>query len=183
MAHCPPIPGRSEAVDVGQPFLVVVDYAHTPDALAAQIATARGLARPGGRVCVVVGCRGGRDRYKRPETGRVAATADVAVLTSDSPAEEDPGEIVSQMLAGTLGRRDARIIVELDRAAAIRQAIGLARPGDVVLICGRGHETRQRLAGRVVQLDDREQARAALADLGWADPFPSSPLLLRESRS
>ncbi|MGF1429035.1 UDP-N-acetylmuramoyl-L-alanyl-D-glutamate--2,6-diaminopimelate ligase [Kitasatospora sp. LaBMicrA B282] len=167
IAGCPPVPGRSEAVTAGQPFLVLVDYAHTPGALAQQLATCRDLLAPGGRVHLVVGSRGGRDRYKRPETGRAALAADTTVLTSDSPGDEDPRAIVEQMLAGGLGQSDGRVLVELDRAAAIRLAVGLAGPGDVVLVVGRGHETSQQVAGREVPFDDREQARAALAARGW----------------
>jgi UDP-N-acetylmuramoyl-L-alanyl-D-glutamate--2,6-diaminopimelate ligase len=169
IAHCAGIPGRSEAVDVGQPFLVLVDYAHTPGAIAAQLATARTLAVPGGRVHLVVGCRGGRDRYKRPDAGRVAITADTAILTSDSPGDEDPRAIVEQMLVGTLGRADRRLVVELDRAIAISLAIAVARPGDVVLIVGRGHETTQYVGGRNLPFDDRKQARAALLAQGWGE--------------
>ncbi|TQF07239.1 hypothetical protein E6W39_09660 [Kitasatospora acidiphila] len=167
IAHCGGIPGRSEAVDVGQPFLVLVDYAHTPGAIAAQLATARTLAVAGGRVHLVVGCRGGRDRYKRQDAGRVAITADTAILTSDSPGEEDPRAIVDQMLAGTLGQADGQVVVELDRAIAINLAIAVAGPGDVVLIVGRGHETIQYVAGHNLPFDDRKQARAALLAQGW----------------
>jgi UDP-N-acetylmuramoyl-L-alanyl-D-glutamate--2,6-diaminopimelate ligase len=167
IANCPPIPGRSEIVDAGQPFLVIVDYAHTPGALQAQITTARRLAGPAGAVRLVVGCRGGRDRFKRPEAGRVALTADTAILTSDSPGEENPRDIVSQMLAGAPGPPDHEVIVEVDRATAIGLAIAIAGPGDVVLIVGRGHETTQSLGGRTVPFDDREQARVALNALGW----------------
>jgi UDP-N-acetylmuramoyl-L-alanyl-D-glutamate--2,6-diaminopimelate ligase len=166
--HCPPIPGRSEVVDLGQPFLVVVDYAHTPGALSAQIGTAHELTGPGGRVHLVVGCRGGRDRYKRPDAGRAAVDSDITIFTSDSPGDEDPQAIVSQMLSGALERPDRPVIVELDRVAAINLAIALARPGDVVLIVGRGHETIQRQAGHDIPLDDRKQARAALIVQGWA---------------
>jgi UDP-N-acetylmuramoyl-L-alanyl-D-glutamate--2,6-diaminopimelate ligase len=167
IGHSPPIPGRSEVVDAGQPFLVVVDYAHTPGALSAQIGTARELTGPGGRLHLVVGCRGGRDRYKRPDVGRIAVDADNPIFTSDSPGREDPQAIVSQMLAGALERPDRPVIVELDRVAAINRAIEMAGPGDVVLIVGRGHETTQHLAGHDITLDDRKQARAALLAQGW----------------
>ncbi|GAA1942645.1 UDP-N-acetylmuramoyl-L-alanyl-D-glutamate--2,6-diaminopimelate ligase [Kitasatospora viridis] len=167
IALCDSVPGRFEPVDAGQPFLVVVDYAHTPGAIGAQVATARSLAGPAGWVHVVVGCRGGRDRYKRPEAGRMAATADVAFLTSDSPGHEDPEAIVAQMLTGTLGLPRRQVVVELDRAEAIRLAVTAARPGDVVLILGRGHETCQQVAGRALPFDDRGRARAALRALGW----------------
>ncbi|GAB2718972.1 UDP-N-acetylmuramoyl-L-alanyl-D-glutamate--2,6-diaminopimelate ligase [Kitasatospora kifunensis] len=168
IAGCAPIPGRSELIDAGQPFLVLVDYAHTPGALEGQLATCRDLAARGGRVHLVIGCRGDRDRYKRPETGRVAASADTAILTSDSPGDEDPRAIVEQMLVGVLDRPDGQVVLEPDRAAAIRLAITRARPGDVVLIVGRGHETTQQVAGRELPFDDRRHARAALAACGWA---------------
>ncbi|MEY9950227.1 UDP-N-acetylmuramoyl-L-alanyl-D-glutamate--2,6-diaminopimelate ligase [Kitasatospora sp. GAS1066B] len=167
IANCAAIPGRSEQVVAGQPFLVVVDYAHTPGALAGQLATCRELLGPGGRVHLVVGCRGGRDRYKRPETGRVALSADTAILTSDSPGDEDPRAIVEQMLAGCLERHGCRIVVEPDRAAAISLAVATADPGDVVLVVGRGHETTQHVAGQDIPFDDREHARVALAARGW----------------
>jgi UDP-N-acetylmuramoyl-L-alanyl-D-glutamate--2,6-diaminopimelate ligase len=167
IALCTSIPGRFELVDLGQPFLVVVDYAHTPGAITAGIDTARSLTGPGGRVHLVLGARGGRDRYKRPEAGRAATAADIAFFTSDSPGGEDPEAIVSQMLTGALERPDGQVVVELDRAKAIHLAITAARPGDVVLILGRGHETTQLLAGRSVPLDDREEARAALRTCGW----------------
>ncbi|WP_280671784.1 MULTISPECIES: UDP-N-acetylmuramoyl-L-alanyl-D-glutamate--2,6-diaminopimelate ligase [unclassified Kitasatospora] len=175
IASCEPIPGRSELVDVGQPFLVVVDYAHTPGALTAQISTARRLVARGGQVHLVVGCRGGRDRYKRPDAGRAAMAADTVILTSDSPGDEDQQGIVSQMLAGTLDRPDREVVVELDRAAAIDSAVAAARPGDVVLILGRGHETTQSVAGRAVPFDDRGHARAVLTARGWADGGSRTP--------
>lgn len=169
-ADCPTVPGRSEVVDAGQPFLVLVDYAHTPDALTRQLETARSrLVGPSGRVHLVLGCRGGRDRYKRPEMGRVAVSADNVLLTSDSPGPEDPQAIADQVLTGTLGRPERPPVVEFDRGAAIRRAIAEAQPGDVVLIVGRGHETTQHLADHDEPLDDRQQARAALLARGWAD--------------
>jgi UDP-N-acetylmuramoyl-L-alanyl-D-glutamate--2,6-diaminopimelate ligase len=118
-------------------------------------------------VHLVVGCRGGRDRYKRPEAGRVAVTADTTILTSDSPGDEDPRAIVDQMLTGALECPDRQVVVELDRATAISLAIAVARPGDVVLVVGRGHETSQHIGGRDLPFDDREHARTVLAARGW----------------
>lgn len=162
------VPGRFEVVEAGSPFMVVVDYAHTPNALAALIDTARSVASPGGRVIVVVGSRGGRDRLKRPQTGRVAASADIAILTSDSPGYEDPGTIVHEMMAGTLDVAGADIVVELDRRRAIETAVSRAGPGDVVLLVGRGHETSQNSGGRAVPFDDRLVAQEMIRALPGA---------------
>ncbi|MDP8991939.1 MAG: UDP-N-acetylmuramoyl-L-alanyl-D-glutamate--2,6-diaminopimelate ligase [Actinomycetota bacterium] len=154
------VPGRYERVDAGQPFAVVVDYAHTPDALAEVLDAAREEAGPG-RVLVVFGCGGDRDRTKRPLMGEVAAAlADLAVLTSDNPRGEEPLAIIDEVRAGV--RAGDRLRVEPDRQAAIELALGLAGPGDVVLIAGKGHETGQALAGRTVPFDDRQAARKAL---------------------
>jgi UDP-N-acetylmuramoyl-L-alanyl-D-glutamate--2,6-diaminopimelate ligase len=151
------VPGRLEPVDEGQPFTVLVDYAHKPEALANVLHTARDLAE--GRVLVVVGAGGDRDREKRPLMGRLAAElADVAVITSDNPRSEDPQAIVDEMLAGA--GRDVQ--VELDRRAAIERAVEQAGPGDVVVIAGKGHEPGQEIGGEVLPFDDREVARDAL---------------------
>lgn len=161
-------PGRFERVDCGQPFLVVVDYAHTPDGLANVLNTAREITR--GRVIAVFGCGGDRDRGKRPLMGRVAAQlADHVVVTSDNPRSEDPQHIVQEIVEGLrgLGPGHASYEVEPDRAAAIRRAVSLAKPQDAVLICGKGHETVQIFSDRVVPFDDREVARQALRELGW----------------
>ena len=163
LAECPRPPGRFELVDEGQPFLVVVDYAHTPEALASLVDTARHCAGPGGVVRVVVGARGGRDRFKRPRTGAVAASAGPVVLTTDSPGTEDPWSIIEQLRLGTVGVRGANVAVEPDRRRAIAMAIDAAGPGDVVLIVGRGHEQVQHIAGEAIPLDDRQVAHAALA--------------------
>lgn len=167
IASCELIPGRFELVDQGQPFLVVVDYAHTPGALAGLIATGRDLAGPGGRVHVVVGSRGGRDRLKRPQTGGVAASADTAILTSDQPGHEDPMGIIRQMLIGTIDVPFAHIVVEPDRRAAIVTAVTMAKAGDVILIAGRGHERMQQVGDRAVPFDDRDVAREALGAAGF----------------
>ncbi len=160
------VPGRFERVDAGQPFPVLVDYAHTPDALARVLAAARPLADPSGRVICVFGCGGDRDVAKRPLMGRaVAAGADVAVLTSDNPRSEDPQAIADAVLAGFAG---AAVRVELDRRAAIAGALADAVAGDVVVIAGKGHETGQTFAhGRTVPFDDRTVAREELGALGW----------------
>jgi UDP-N-acetylmuramoyl-L-alanyl-D-glutamate--2,6-diaminopimelate ligase len=152
------VPGRFESVDAGQPFHVIVDYAHKPDALANVLRAARELA-DGKRVICVVGAGGDRDRAKRAPMGRLASElADVAIVTSDNPRSEDPEAIAAEIMAGANGAAE----VELDRAAAIARAIGLARPGDVVLIAGKGAEQGQEFADRTVPFDDREAAKEAL---------------------
>jgi len=156
------VPGRMERVDGGQPFTVVVDYAHTPDALAAVLGASRDLAEPGGRVIVVYGCGGDRDRGKRPLMGEIAArAADRAFLTSDNPRSEDPAAIAREVLAGVPADAVAPV-VELDRRAAIEAALDDATPGDVVVIAGKGHETGQTAGGETVPFDDRVVARQAL---------------------
>jgi UDP-N-acetylmuramoyl-L-alanyl-D-glutamate--2,6-diaminopimelate ligase len=152
------VPGRFEAVDEGQPFIVLVDYAHTPDALATALHAARELAR--GRVICVFGAGGDRDRDKRPLMGRVVdGLADEAIVTSDNPRSEPPASIAAAIVDGL------DLDVELDRHAAIRRAIESAQPGDVVVIAGKGHEQGQQFADRTVPFDDREVARAALRNL------------------
>ncbi|MDA8269675.1 MAG: UDP-N-acetylmuramoyl-L-alanyl-D-glutamate--2,6-diaminopimelate ligase [Actinomycetota bacterium] len=163
LAACPRPPGRFELVDEGQPFLVVVDYAHTPEALTSLVSTARRCAGPDGRIRVVVGARGGRDRFKRPRTGAAAAAAGPVVLTTDSPGDEDPWSIIEQLRLGTVEVAGAEVAVEPDRRRAITMAIDAAAPGDVVLIVGRGHEEVQHIGGRAIPLDDRQVAHAALA--------------------
>jgi len=154
------IPGRFEAVDEGQPFTVVVDYAHKPDALRNVLMTARDLTEQ--RVVCVFGCGGDRDRGKRPEMGRIASElSDVAIVTSDNPRSEDPEAIVAAIVAGAT----APVEVEVDRRTAIARALELARAGDVVVIAGRGHESEQEVAGRRIPFDDRDVARDALRRL------------------
>ncbi len=168
------VPGRFEGVAEGQPFAVVVDYAHTPDSLDNVLRAARRLAQTDypARVVCVFGCGGDRDRAKRPLMGAVAARlADVVVVTSDNPRSESPQAIIGAILEGVNAVRaegpDATIS---DRAEAIRHAIGEARRGDVVVVAGKGHETGQEFAGHTVAFDDREVARDALRELassGW----------------
>jgi len=154
------VPGRFEAVDEGQPFAVLVDFAHTPDALANVLSEARNLAA--GRVVCVFGCGGDRDRAKRPLMGEVASRlANTVIVTSDNPRSEDPLAIIREALSGTDGNAES----EPDRAAAIERAVGLAQEGDVVVIAGKGHEQGQEFAERTLPFDDREVARAALQRL------------------
>jgi UDP-N-acetylmuramoyl-L-alanyl-D-glutamate--2,6-diaminopimelate ligase len=154
------VPGRFESVDEGQPFHVIVDYAHKPDALENVLGAARDLAS--GRVIVVVGAGGDRDRGKRAVMGRIASElADVAIVTSDNPRSEDPQTIIDEIVAGARNG----VEVEPDRATAIARAVALASEGDVVLIAGRGAEQGQEFAERTVPFDDREAARQALRAL------------------
>ena len=155
-------PGRLERVRAGQPFEVVVDYAHTPDALASALAAVHEHAA--GRVLLVFGCGGDRDRAKRPAMGALAARhAEVAWVTSDNPRSEDPGSIAREILAGAPG---GGLRLELDRRAAIAAAIAEAQPGDTVLIAGKGHETTQTIGDRVVPFDDRDVARKLIDPAG-----------------
>jgi UDP-N-acetylmuramoyl-L-alanyl-D-glutamate--2,6-diaminopimelate ligase len=154
------VPGRMEEIDEGQPFVVLVDYAHTPDALENVLRTAREFAD--GRVICVFGAGGDRDREKRPLMGEVASTlADLAIVTSDNPRSEQPDAIVTEIAAGAKG--DVTILV--DRRAAIEAAVGWASPGDVVVIAGKGHEQGQETQGEKLPFDDREVAREALRRL------------------
>jgi UDP-N-acetylmuramoyl-L-alanyl-D-glutamate--2,6-diaminopimelate ligase len=158
--HLAGVPGRFEAVDEGQPFAVLVDYAHTPAALANVLGEARALAT--GRLICVFGCGGDRDRDKRPLMGGIATKlADAVIVTSDNPRSEEPEAIVAEILAGTDGTAE----VELDRAAAIASALERADEGDVVVIAGKGHEPGQTFADRTIPFDDREEARDVLRRL------------------
>ncbi len=157
------LPGRFERIDEGQDFGVIVDYAHTPDALRAVLEAAREFCR--GRVIVVFGCGGDRDPTKRPVMGRIASErADVVILTSDNPRSEDPLRILAQIREGVVD--GVRCHVEPDRRTAIWKAIAEATPGDVVLICGKGHEAYQIVGAERIPFDDREEARRALRARG-----------------
>jgi len=171
------VPGRFEAVSEGQPFAVVVDYAHTPDGLQNVLQTAKDFVR--GRTIVVFGCGGDRDRTKRPIMGRLAADlADVAVVTSDNPRTEEPVAIIEEILAGVRGSGSgvresesrAQLEVEPDRRRAIYRAIALARPGDMVIIAGKGHEPYQEVNGVRHAFDDRQVAREALQHVRIRSP-------------
>lgn len=166
LATLPGVPGRMEPVDCGQPFAVIVDYAHTPDALervlrATRVATA-------GRLIAVFGCGGDRDRTKRPIMGRLATElADLTFITSDNPRSEVPAAIVAEIEAGARAGGHAYEAV-VDRRTAIGRALHAAAPGDAVVIAGKGHEPYQILADRTIHFDDREEASAVLAELGFA---------------
>jgi UDP-N-acetylmuramoyl-L-alanyl-D-glutamate--2,6-diaminopimelate ligase len=152
------VPGRFEAVDAGQPFTVLVDYAHTPDSLENVLEAARAITN--GRLICVFGCGGDRDRGKRPLMGAVARRlADRAIVTTDNSRSEDPAAIAAE-IAG-----DTEMEIELDRRRAIGLAVSAARAGDVVVIAGKGHEQGQQFADRTLPFDDRSVAREALDDL------------------
>jgi len=160
------VPGRFEPVDEGQPFAVLVDYAHTPDSLENALGAARRLAE--GRLIAVFGCGGDRDREKRPLMGGIAARlSDACVVTSDNPRSEEPKAIIAEILAGITDSEAGEIEVEPDRRAAIALAFRAATPGDTVVIAGKGHEQGQEFAGgRKIPFDDRAVAREELRKLG-----------------
>jgi len=172
IAQLAAVPGRFERVDLGQPFLVVVDYAHTDDALRNLLATARELDAAG-RVITLFGCGGDRDRAKRPLMGEAAGRAsDFVVLTSDNPRSEDPLRIINDAVvglqrSGLSAQTGANYRIELDRERAIAIALEAARPGDIVLLAGKGHETYQVLGDRTIDFDDREFARRWLRKNGY----------------
>src|SRR3954447_12938385 len=159
------VPGRFESIDEGQPFGVIVDYAHTPDSLENVLAAARRLT--GGRLISVFGCGGDRDREKRPLMGRAGSElSDVAIVTSDNPRSEDPGAIIDQIRQGIPDDPHAEVLVDADRRAAIASALGRAGEGDLVVIAGKGHEQGQEFEdGRKIPFDDRDVARDELRKL------------------
>lgn len=160
LSQAPSVPGRFQPLDAGQPFAVVVDYAHKPGALADALAAARESVGSG-RVVVVIGAGGDRDATKRPEMGEVAGRlADLVVLTSDNPRSEDPLAIIDDLRRGMA--HAASVVAEPDRSRAIHTALAAAAAGDIVVIAGKGHESVQEVAGVVTPFDDREVARRAL---------------------
>jgi UDP-N-acetylmuramoyl-L-alanyl-D-glutamate--2,6-diaminopimelate ligase len=162
------VPGRFERVDEAQPFAVVVDYAHTDDALKNLTRLARDFAERGnGRVITVFGCGGDRDRGKRPKMGRAAGDgSDFVVVTSDNPRSEDPAVIIEESMVG-LRETKACFAAEPDRRKAIALALAEAQAGDIVLIAGKGHERTQTMRDGVVPFDDREVAGEELNKLGY----------------
>jgi UDP-N-acetylmuramoyl-L-alanyl-D-glutamate--2,6-diaminopimelate ligase len=162
------VPGRMEPVDAGQPFVAVVDYAHTPDAVSTALAALREATT--GRLITVLGCGGDRDPGKRPAMGTAAASgSDVLIVTDDNPRSEDPAAIRAAMLAGVQevpeGRR-AEVLEVAGRREALAAAVALARRGDTLLVAGKGHETGQEVAGTVHPFDDRAVLREVLAAQG-----------------
>jgi UDP-N-acetylmuramoyl-L-alanyl-D-glutamate--2,6-diaminopimelate ligase len=163
------VSGRFQPIAMGQPFLVVVDYAHTDDALENLIRTAREL-NPKGRIITLFGCGGEKDRTKRPVMGEVAGgLSDLTILSSDNPKSEDPLKIISDIVVG-LQKTHGKYMIEPDREKAIGLAIDEARAGDILLLAGKGHENYQILANRTLEFDDREVARRALRERGYDRP-------------
>jgi len=166
LASVSSVPGRFERVEAGQPFLVVVDYAHTPDALERVLTAARRLVPAGARLGVAFGCGGDRDRGKRPLMGAIAARlADRVWVTSDNPRSEEPEAIIAEIVTGIspAGAGLDRHVTIPDRNTAIRRALEWARAGDVLVIAGKGHETYQIVGTEALPFDDREVVRAVLA--------------------
>jgi UDP-N-acetylmuramoyl-L-alanyl-D-glutamate--2,6-diaminopimelate ligase len=169
LSAMPAVAGHSEAVEAGQTFRVVIDYAHTPTALEAVLEAARAAAGQSGRVIVVFGCGGQRDPSKRAPMGRAASTnADLVIVTSDNPRHENPREIIEQILVGATG--GAEVLVEEDRRAAISVALARANSGDVVVIAGKGHETGQTVRDAVLPFDDKAVVLDLLRATGGGGP-------------
>ena len=163
------VSGRFQRIDLGQPFLVIVDYAHTDDALENLIRTARELNSKG-RIITLFGCGGEKDRTKRPVMGEVTGRlSDLTILSSDNPRSEDPLKIISDIIVG-LQKTAGKYLIEPDREKAIGLAMDEARAGDIVLLAGKGHENYQILADRTLEFDDREMARRALRERGFEEP-------------
>jgi UDP-N-acetylmuramoyl-L-alanyl-D-glutamate--2,6-diaminopimelate ligase len=164
------VSGRFQRIDLGQPFLAIVDYAHTDDALKNLIRTAREL-NPKGRIITLFGCGGEKDRTKRPVMGEVTGRlSDLTILSSDNPRSEDPLKIISDIIVG-LQKTNGKYLIEPDREKAIGVAMDEARAGDIVLLAGKGHENYQMLAEGTVEFDDREMARSALRARGYDTPL------------
>lgn len=162
VAECTGVPGRMEVVPTETPYTVLIDYAHTPDGLENVLSTVREITE--GKVIVVFGCGGDRDKTKRPIMGEIAVKmADVAVITSDNPRSEDPESIIEDITAG-IGRHGAKVIVDSDRTGAIAKALEAAREGDVVVLAGKGQETYQILASGKIHFDEREVVAKILSE-------------------
>jgi UDP-N-acetylmuramoyl-L-alanyl-D-glutamate--2,6-diaminopimelate ligase len=167
------VSGRFQRIDLGQPYFVVVDYAHTDDALENLIRTAREL-NPKGRIITLFGCGGGKDRTKRPVMGEVTGRlSDLTILSSDNPRSEDPLKIITDIIVG-LQKTSGKYLIEPDREKAIGVAMDEARGGDIVLLAGKGHENYQILADRTLEFDDRNVARQALRERGYGETQPGS---------
>ncbi|CAH8711978.1 UDP-N-acetylmuramoyl-L-alanyl-D-glutamate--2,6-diaminopimelate ligase [Paenibacillus thiaminolyticus] len=163
LADLTSVPGRMEVIDEGQDFLVLADYAHTPDGLDKALSAVREFAE--GKIITVFGCGGDRDRSKRPLMGQLAAKYnDVVIVTSDNPRSEDPVSILKDIEKGMHenGAREASYVLIEDRRQAIVREIGIAGPGDIVFIAGKGHETYQLINEQTLHFDDRDEAREAI---------------------
>lgn len=168
LSGMPPVPGRLQRVEAGQPFGVYVDYAHTDDALRNVLRTVKEITK--GRILLTFGCGGNRDSAKRAKMGKIAAEmADFTIITSDNPRKESAEHIAAQIEGGYRSGRQEGYVVELDRKRAITQILGKAEPGDTVLIAGKGHETYQEFQDTVVPFDDRAHAHEALDQLGFRE--------------
>ena len=160
------IPGRFERIELGQGFSVIVDYAHTPDALERVLKAGRGLTA--GRILCVFGCGGDRDRGKRPQMGRIAsALADKVYVTSDNPRSESPDDIIDEIITGIAA--DFDVVRRSDRLEAVREALAEAGEGDLVIVAGKGHETEQIVGEQVLAFDDRQVVRSTLRELGFGN--------------
>ncbi|MBE0447694.1 MAG: UDP-N-acetylmuramoyl-L-alanyl-D-glutamate--2,6-diaminopimelate ligase [Actinobacteria bacterium] len=158
------VPGRFERIDCGQNFMVIVDYAHTPDSLEKVLRAARQLTKGG--LITVFGCGGDRDRAKRPIMGKIGAElSDFAIITSDNPRSEEPLVIIEEIVAGAREVRSTNYCVEEDRKIAVKMAVGYAQPGDIIIIAGKGHERGQEIAGEKIPFDDREVVRSLLEEM------------------
>jgi UDP-N-acetylmuramoyl-L-alanyl-D-glutamate--2,6-diaminopimelate ligase len=174
------VSGRFQRIDQGQPYLVIVDYAHTDDALESLIRTAREL-NPKGRIITLFGCGGSKDRTKRPVMGEVTGRlSDLTILSNDNPRQEDPLKIISDIIVG-VQKTSGKYVIEPDREKAIGLAIDEARAGDIVLLAGKGHENYQILADRTLEFDDREVARRALIQRGYRTSGPTGQSHKNES--
>lgn len=163
LASFPGVPGRMERIDEGQGFTVLVDYAHTPDALRNVLTTLHQISRPGGRIILVMGNGGERDRDKRPLCGSIGSElSDLLFLTNDNPRREDPERILEDIQKGIPAGDRGKVTVNQDRSEAIKLAIGAAHEGDIVIIAGKGHEDYQIIGEQKYPFDDREVARDAL---------------------
>jgi len=163
------VSGRFQRIDLGQPFFLIVDYAHTDDALENLVRTAREL-NPKGRILLLFGCGGWKDRTKRPVMGEVSGRlSDLTILANDNPRTEDPLKIINDIIVG-LQKANAKYLVEQDRQKAIALAMDQARSGDIVLLAGKGHEDYQILADRTLHFDDREEAQRVLRERGYDEP-------------
>ena len=161
------VAGRFESISNGAPFDVIIDYAHTPDALRRVLDTTREIIAPGGKIILVFGCGGDRDKTKRPQMGAIAASqADFVIVTSDNPRSEEPMDIAQQIISGIEDAdRRASISVELDRRSAIELALRTARKGDVVIIAGKGHEITQTIGNQVLPFNDAQVANQLIGAL------------------